>query len=67
MPCLEQAFPDGWFELSMADADYTQVGPAVGEPFPDFELPDSAGNPVRLHRWRDGRRALVVFYRSAAW
>jgi peroxiredoxin len=48
-------------------SDYTQVGPAVGDVFPDFELPDANGKPVRLHGWRGGRKALVVFYRSAAW
>jgi len=51
----------------MVETDYTQIGPAVGKAFPDFELPDGNGDPVRLHRWRNGRRALVVFYRSAAW
>jgi peroxiredoxin len=48
-------------------ADYNQIGPAVGELFPDFELPDADERLVRLHRWRNGRRALVVFYRSAGW
>ncbi len=52
---------------SVTEVDYGQVGPAVGELFPDFELPDADGRPVRLHQWRNGRRALVVFYRSAAW
>jgi peroxiredoxin len=51
----------------MTQTDYTQIGPAIGEEFPDFELPDADRNLVRLHRWRRGRRALVVFYRSAAW
>jgi peroxiredoxin len=45
------------------NTDYRLVGPAIGEVFPDFDLPDVNGKPVRLH----GRRALVVFYRSAAW
>ena len=51
----------------MTPTDYTQIGPAIGEEFRDFELPDADRNLVRLHRWRRGRRALVVFYRSAAW
>lgn len=51
----------------MNETDYTRIGPQTGEVFPDFQLPDSAGAPVRLHEWRAGRRALVVFYRSAAW
>ena len=51
----------------MAAIDYAQVGPAVGELFPDFELPDVDGHQIRFHNWRNGRRALVVFYRSANW
>ena len=51
----------------VTETDYRQVGPAVGDSFPDFELPDAEGRPVRLHGWRKGRRALIVFYRSAAW
>ena len=42
-------------------------GPAVGTPFPDVTLPDQSGAPVRLHEARGGRRALVVFHRSARW
>jgi peroxiredoxin len=49
------------------NTDYRLVGPAVGDVFPDFELPDADGNPLSLQSWRAGRRALVVFYRSAAW
>jgi len=43
------------------------LGPAAGERFPDFELPDAFGSQVDFHRWRAGRTALVVFYRSARW
>ena len=43
------------------------IGPAVGTPFPDFELPDAGGARISFHAWRAGRRALVVFYRSAKW
>jgi peroxiredoxin len=49
------------------NTDYRLVGPAVGELFPDFELPDADGQQVRMHASRAGRRTLVVFYRSAAW
>jgi hypothetical protein len=52
---------------SMTDTDYTKIGPRVGEMFPDFELPDASGNPLRLTRWRNDRPALVFFFRSAAW
>lgn len=49
------------------NTDYARIGPAIGEMFPDLELPDAEGRMVRLHGWRAGRRALVVFYRSAVW
>ena len=42
-------------------------GPAVGEPLPDFELPDQRGRPVRFSERAAGRRALILFYRSASW
>ncbi len=42
-------------------------GPARGQRFPDITLPDQTGAPVRLQQARAGRRALVVFYRSARW
>jgi hypothetical protein len=48
--------PEGWNE-----------GPQVGEPLPDFELPDPHGRSVRLHEDRAGARAVVVFYRSVVW
>lgn len=43
------------------------TGPVVGEVLPDFALPDAFGNVVQLHAHRAGRRAAVVFYRSAVW
>jgi len=48
-------------------ADLGDKGPNVGERFPDLRLPDQHGAPVGLHEARRGRRALVVFYRSARW
>ncbi len=47
--------------------DLSRMGPAVGARFPDVTLPDQTGTPVRVHGARRGRRALVVFYRSARW
>ena len=47
--------------------DFTTIGPVVGERFPDVVLPDQHGQSVDLHQARNGRRALVVFHRSAAW
>ncbi|MGI8854349.1 MAG: hypothetical protein ACR2JW_01235 [Thermomicrobiales bacterium] len=43
------------------------TGPAIGEPFPDFTLPDQAGQPVRFSAARGGKRAMIVVHRSAAW
>ncbi len=47
--------------------DFARTGPAVGSRFPDVLLPDQSGQIVDLHAARAGRRALVVFYRSASW
>ena len=47
--------------------DCTTRGPAVGERFPDIILPDQHGQRIQLHQAHNGRRALVVFYRSASW
>jgi peroxiredoxin len=54
-------------ETILEGRDYTQVGPQIGEFFPDLVLPDQSGHPVDLHRARAGRSALVVFHRSARW
>ena len=43
------------------------TGPAVGEPLPDFTLPDQSGRPVNFSEARGGNRALVMFHRSARW
>lgn len=47
--------------------ELSHKGPAIGTRFPDLTLPDHTGKPVRLHDARRGRKALVVFYRSARW
>jgi hypothetical protein len=47
--------------------DFDRMGPRVGNRFPDLVLPDQHGQPVDLHEARAGRKALVVFYRSAGW
>ena len=43
------------------------TGPAIGEPFPDFTLPDQHGSPVNFTAARGGKRAMLVVHRSAAW
>ena len=52
---------------TLPSIDFSTVGPAIGEPFPDVRLPDQHGQIVDLHEARAGRRALVVFHRSASW
>jgi peroxiredoxin len=52
---------------SLPVLDFTSIGPRVGERFPDVRLPDQSGALIDLHADRAGRRALVVFYRSADW
>lgn len=47
--------------------DFDQIGPSVGSRFPDVRLPDQQGRLVDLHAARAGRKALVVFHRSAVW
>lgn len=47
--------------------DFDPIGPLAGRRFPDIVLPDQHGNLVSLHEARAGRRALIVFYRSASW
>lgn len=54
-------------DRTLPSIDFSAVGPAVGAPFPDVRLPDQHGRVVDLHTARGGRRALVVFYRSARW
>lgn len=52
---------------SLPAIDFDAIGPPVGARFPDVLLPDQHGRTVDLHTSRGGRRALVVFYRSADW
>lgn len=43
------------------------TGPEIGERLPDVVLPDAFGHTIDLHADRDGKPAVVVFYRSAVW
>lgn len=51
----------------MPKLDFDQIGPPIGERFPDVRLSDEHGRVVDLHAAREGRPAIVVFYRSARW
>ena len=53
--------------MNVIGTDMTEIGPAVGAALPDIELPNAYGQMISLRAWRAGRRALVVFYRSAKW
>ena len=43
------------------------TGPTLGEPLPDFVLPDAFGRELRFHEDRGNAKAVVVFFRSAIW
>jgi peroxiredoxin len=47
--------------------DLARKAPRIGERFPDITLPDQTGAPVGFRQTLRGRRALVVFCRSARW
>jgi len=47
--------------------DEFPTGPAVGERLPSFVLPDQSGQKIRFPDALAGRKALVVFQRSAVW
>ncbi len=53
--------------MPLPPRDFNTIGPKEGQRFPDVRLPDQSGGVVDLHEQRAGRRALVVFYRSADW
>ena len=54
-------------EPQLPVVDFTAIGPPVGQRLDDIVLPNQRGEMVDLHRARDGRQALVIFYRSAHW
>lgn len=51
--------------ISLPELD--QIKPGVGARFPDFTLPNQWGEPVDFHTDRAGRKALLVWVRSADW
>ena len=40
------------------------IAVSVGQPAPDFTLPDSAGRPVRLADYRGKKPVVLIFYRG---
>ena len=49
------------------DTDNFPTGPEIGDPLPDFTLPDQHGTPINYSAVRGNGKALVVFHRSARW
>ena len=53
--------------MPLPPRDFRKIGPNEGDRFPAVVLPDQTGRAVDLHAARAGRKAIVVFYRSADW
>ena len=56
-----------WLAFVDAQNDGYRTGPAIGEPVPDFTLPDQAGKSRALHELMGPNGLLLVFSRSADW
>ena len=50
-----------------AQVDLSRLGPQVGQPVPDFSLPDQAGTARTLASVMGPNGAMLVFHRSADW
>ena len=53
-----------WFNFVVARVPDTPTGLRVGEPPPDFTLPDATGRPVSLADYRGKKPVVLVFYRG---
>jgi hypothetical protein len=54
----------GFFNFVMARVPATRTLFTVGQPAPDFTLPDAAGRTVSLSDYRGKKPVIVVFYRG---
>lgn len=54
-------FLNFWFSRQMPAA---ANAPAVGQPAPDFTLPDAEGKPVTMSSLHSNKWALLIFYRG---
>ena len=54
------------FLVHPGSADFP-TGPAIGERLPEFTLPNQHGEMVDFQEHHEGRKAVLVFYRSAVW
>jgi hypothetical protein len=53
-----------WFNFVVARVPDTPTALRVGEPPPDFTLPDASGRPVSLADYRGQKPVILVFYRG---
>jgi hypothetical protein len=53
-----------WFNFVAARVPDTPTALRVGEPPPDFTLPDASGRPVSLVDYRGQKPVVLVFYRG---
>jgi hypothetical protein len=53
-----------WFNFVGARVPVTPTVLRVGQPPPDFTLPDAAGRPVSLADYRGRKPVVLVFYRG---
>ena len=53
--------------MSLSTSSTFPTGPAIGDRFPDFTLPDQQGQSLHFSTVRGGKRAMIVVHRSAAW
>jgi hypothetical protein len=53
-----------WFNAVVARVPGTPTALRVGEPAPDFTLPDAGGRPVTLADYRGHKAVVLVFYRG---
>jgi hypothetical protein len=51
-------------QRSIADLRASGIMSRVGQPAPDFTLPDAAGRPVKLADYRGQKPVVLVFYRG---
>ena len=54
----------GYFNFVVARVPAARSAFVVGQPAPDFTLPDAAGRPVRLADFRGQKPVVLVFYRG---
>jgi hypothetical protein len=55
----------GYFNFVLARVPTPRPAFVVGQPAPDFTLPDAAGRPVKLADYRGQKPVVLVFYRGS--